>query len=115
LGWRKGVETWHLTKPVFSRLVVYGVTTMSTSQILSVGTVLALDGAYLYTQKVVVPKTLEAFMKANTSTQLSVGGLAGTCANMIAWVESIAEIILLSGYFYRGDVAFGQFTPLVLT
>ena len=44
---------------------------------LMVSALLGADAAYIYVHKIVVPRTLEAFAKADRSTQLAVGGLAG--------------------------------------
>ena len=51
---------------------------MSTEQLVTVGVVAALEGAFIVAKKVVVPKTFEAFLRADTTTKVSVGGLAGT-------------------------------------
>ena len=50
---------------------------MSNGQILTIGALASLNGAYIYVQKVVVPQSIDAFLKADARVQVSVGGLAG--------------------------------------
>ena len=51
---------------------------MSTEQLVTVGAIAALEGAFIVAKKVVIPKTMEAFVRSDTTTKVSVGGLAGT-------------------------------------
>lgn len=61
---------------------------------LIVSALLGADAAYIYVQKIVVPRTLEAFAKADRSTQLAVGAAAGTYARGSR--EALAQFIPIS-------------------